>query len=819
MKKADYEWYASKYKDVILSGIDPEIHYNIIGKKLARDNRNYNNYDIKRNNKLVSIIVINFNGCKHLEEIFESLKKQTYENFEVIFVDNNSSDNSVEIANNLLSNCQIIELKENVGFAEANNIGVELARGDYLALLNNDTKVDKNWLKELVSTLDSSNSIAAVCSKVLFYEKFFNIEIISDQNEVLINKSDLYNINSNYKKAFYEADLMTEKHNDIEYLIVDRANLKLVVPECSNTNNKIIRFLNSGNKNNNISIICGGTENCFTIEAGEIYQYNINNISFIDAKYVINNAGSELYENNRKVRDLGIFEFDIGQYDGVREISAFCGCSVLIRRESIGTEPLFCGKYFAYYEDTELSLRLTKSGKRLFYNSKSIVYHKHASTSKEGSAYFRFLTTRNQIYFLMMHSNYDQWINIYEKTLLEINHLKSYYEKNDSTSEELEFARLIPNIIKDLEDFKILVKNNKTLERSKYFQKIGIYNSFWHTSGGGEHHALNIASTLKHRGIIDLISENDFSIENLCDQFKINSLIKFNKKILKTVTEDVTSEYDIFINTSFCSSLISRALKSYYIISFPHIIDQNNSHYRQFLKSYIFLANSNYTKVWTERYWGIVPDILYPAVKVSNELTESKRIKQIVNVGRFFQSGHNKKQYELAKLFSKLKSEKRISNEWKLVLAGKSDESGLEMIKKIKLEFAKYNVFVLNNLDYNSLIYLYKESSIYWHATGLNEDHERDPHKFEHFGMTTVEAMSFGTIPIVYRAGGQPEIISDGENGYLFDDENELLLKTEHCIYQIEKNDISIDAMRKKSFERSQDFSIKSFELEFINKL
>jgi len=118
-------------------------------------------------NSLVSIIILNFNGKKFLKDCFESLKKQTYQYFEIILVDNGSTDNSVEFIKNNFPEVKIIANKENLGFAQANNQGFKITKGKYFVTLNNDTKTDKKWLENLVSVAEIDEKIGMVASKIL----------------------------------------------------------------------------------------------------------------------------------------------------------------------------------------------------------------------------------------------------------------------------------------------------------------------------------------------------------------------------------------------------------------------------------------------------------------------------------------------------------------------------------------------------------------------------------------------------------------------------------------------------------------------------
>lgn len=117
-----------------------------------------------------SIIIVNYNGGNLLEECLSSLLATEYSAFEIILVDNNSSDNSVHMVKEHYPACKVIQLPENRGFAVGNNIGASYAMGKYLIFLNNDTTVTPHWLKELVSVMEKDRSIAIAQSMLLSTE-------------------------------------------------------------------------------------------------------------------------------------------------------------------------------------------------------------------------------------------------------------------------------------------------------------------------------------------------------------------------------------------------------------------------------------------------------------------------------------------------------------------------------------------------------------------------------------------------------------------------------------------------------------------------
>lgn len=116
----------------------------------------------------VSTIIVNWNGRKQLQECLPGLMKQSYKKFEIIVVDNNSSDDSIEFLSKKFPSVIIKKCSKNFGFAEGCNIGLKKARGKYILLLNNDTIVTKNFLSILVDAIEKNNTIAIVQPKIIF---------------------------------------------------------------------------------------------------------------------------------------------------------------------------------------------------------------------------------------------------------------------------------------------------------------------------------------------------------------------------------------------------------------------------------------------------------------------------------------------------------------------------------------------------------------------------------------------------------------------------------------------------------------------------
>jgi GT2 family glycosyltransferase len=131
----------------------------------------------------VSVIIVNFNGEPLLDDCLSSLSRQTYRDFEIVFVDNGSSDGSVKRTRHLMPKARLVQLGQNVGWARGNNLGIDAAQGQYLVVLNNDTQADENLLSEMVHAVESDPSVGMVAPKIL---NFFDRKTIDSVGGLII---------------------------------------------------------------------------------------------------------------------------------------------------------------------------------------------------------------------------------------------------------------------------------------------------------------------------------------------------------------------------------------------------------------------------------------------------------------------------------------------------------------------------------------------------------------------------------------------------------------------------------------------------------
>ncbi len=131
---------------------------------------------------MVSVIIPNYNGEHFLKECLEALKRQTFDDMEVILVDNASTDDSIKLAKELYREIRVIELHDNTGFAYAVNRGIEAAKGEYVLLLNNDTIVFPNFVKNQYKMIKGKPDVFS-CSALMIQNR--NHELVDDAGDEL----------------------------------------------------------------------------------------------------------------------------------------------------------------------------------------------------------------------------------------------------------------------------------------------------------------------------------------------------------------------------------------------------------------------------------------------------------------------------------------------------------------------------------------------------------------------------------------------------------------------------------------------------------
>jgi glycosyltransferase involved in cell wall biosynthesis len=219
------------------------------------------------------------------------------------------------------------------------------------------------------------------------------------------------------------------------------------------------------------------------------------------------------------------------------------------------------------------------------------------------------------------------------------------------------------------------------------------------------------------------------------------------------------------------------------------------------------LANSEYTREWVRRLWGVEAEVLFPPIRVQ-DLRPGPKQRRILTVGRFIARGvgHSKKQLELVRAFGDMVRRGGM-DDWELRVAGGCEPSQRRYLAEVQRAAEGLPVQVHANAPRSLVEELFATSSVFWVATGLGEDEEQAPWLFEHFGITTVEAMAAGCVPVVIDKAGQREIVHHGVDGYRW----ETLGQLEALTRRLAVDEGLRERLAAAAVERAADFSEEAF--------
>jgi len=365
--------------------------------------------------------------------------------------------------------------------------------------------------------------------------------------------------------------------------------------------------------------------------------------------------------------------------------------------------------------------------------------------------------------------------------------------------------------------------------------KIGIYTPYLNSFGGGEKFICRMAEVLRETFDVEFIVPEEPNIPELKRRLGVNlngvsmrelripKIPRFEWLIKTKMVSELTKDYDIFINMDNELEIPAHSPKNIRIIQAPPSPLKKLKYHNRFRKAVSEIFLDPYLRTYSmiivyshfvEKYVRMFYPrknikVLYCPVDIEYFHPSSKKENIILSVGRFFVGGNSKKQLEMIKTFKELYDENNALKKWEFHLVGgvSTNIGDLEYLKKCIKEAQGYPIYFHINAPFETLKTLYSKAKIFWHATGLHEDETRHPDRMEHFGITTGEAMAAGCVPVVINKGGQPEIVRNNVDGFLWNTLEELKKYTLTLI----NDELLWEKMSRSSIERSKDFSVSRF--------
>jgi len=347
-----------------------------------------------------------------------------------------------------------------------------------------------------------------------------------------------------------------------------------------------------------------------------------------------------------------------------------------------------------------------------------------------------------------------------------------------------------------------------------------IFDPYFDTLGGGERYCLTVAECLlKNNWQADLWWDQSSDIEKAKERFglKTDKLGIVGKKMEEFSFFEklfLMRKYDLVFWLSDGSVPTMTGKINLLHLQAP-LVGFNPKRLKDKFKKLLIsdvICNSKFTKTYIDKDYGYNSLVLYPPIDV-DQFAPGEKENIIIAVGRFEQTAQmqTKRQDVLLKAFKKM-VDKGLSG-WRLVLIGGSlgDPSKNKNLISLRKASRGYPVEFVVDGPFSVLKDYYSKAKIFWHAAGYGIDEDKEPWKVEHFGITPVEAMAAGCVPVVIDKGGLKEIVRRGI-GYRWGTVEELIEITGRLIAnQSETKKLSLMAIKT-----SKEFSKSKFNKQFL---
>jgi glycosyltransferase involved in cell wall biosynthesis len=437
----------------------------------------------------------------------------------------------------------------------------------------------------------------------------------------------------------------------------------------------------------------------------------------------------------------------------------------------------------AYYEDCDLCLKVGLLGLKTYYCPETTIVHIESATSADHG---RSLQLNN-----IVQINRDKFIQRWGTFLRG--------EDSGPTS---------------------LVQRGAftTLADSKTRKRVAIYSPFNMLPGGGEAYLLSIAEAFLADNSVTLITSAPYSRLRLLTMARE---LGINIDTLRIVTFDQARTmpvFDLFI--AMANEIVpptpGLGHRNIYVCQFPFPHSDETFRQRQhywkdyervvvyssFVSEHTSAAISKYSL--SEKFVDIIP----PPVKLINRSGVEKG-NIILGVGRFFTGGHCKRHDVMIEVFRSLLESAPPGTELHLLGSLHPENQHRNYFLNLQNISQGLPVFFHPNASREAMEDLYRRAFIYWHAAGIGVDISVEPEKCEHFGITVIEAMSAGCIPVVMGCGGPAKLVDHGRTGFCFSSTDEMAELTKRVLAG--RNEPWVTQMASAAEEEAYLFSTDKF--------
>ncbi|MDR3466431.1 MAG: glycosyltransferase [Xanthobacteraceae bacterium] len=505
-------------------------------------------------------------------------------------------------------------------------------------------------------------------------------------------------------------------------------------------------------------------------------------VTTVAGAYRAGAAGPRLLYPDGRLQEAGAYVDETGEPIQVGKMGAdslidvdqprivdYCSAACLLVRRDLFVEVGGFDLIFdpAYYEDVDLCLRIASQGRFVYYCPASVVVHLEHATTAEVREHLPIddIVALNRANFL---SRWGAWLD-----------QRAHGDEVSAPG----WASSTPAVS----------------EVRSSGPRVVFYTPFDLLAGGGDRYLLSAAAALAHDHDVFLATEEIYSalrLRNLSRELGIGAVdvTPIRRADLMSLGEVACS---VMLGNEALPCFAGFGRRNVYVCQFPFRIPMEMEVARR--RNIETIDETVVYSRFAERHLvselarlGIEPlpirIVAPPVTMVTSDGAAGRPAPpyRIVCLGRFFEGGHNKRHDVAIEAVRRL-SDQGLAAELDLVGTLHSSREHRAYYARLKAQAAGLPVRFHPNAPRDRVERLLDEAHVYWHAAGFEIDTARTPEKCEHFGISIVEAMSAGCVPLVYAEGGPLEIVSEGQTGYLYRTIDELVGKTRSLLEESDR--------------------------------